>query len=395
MSGIISIVRDWGTSPAIVRITADDTLATVAGANYIADQASNIASKNSGGFEWVVGDMVLVSATDGDQFFEFDEDDFSTLIQLPGGNGEVTLPVVDGDFTVFDGTLGALKDAGYSASDDTKTKVVMAGSAVQIGYIAKFSDTEGTIDDTSGTAINAGNLQAGLSGTAGTLISYPGTAANGSLIVAGVNAGGAFNTTISNTTMGQSTVFTLPDPGAATARVLSAATATPFVSGNFPAASGTGGLVVDSGFGTNNIVRYASVAITAAEFNGMYAAPKLIVAAPGANTMIIVDRIELILTYGSAPFANGGNVTFQYDSTVHGAGLPATNTQAAGDYGQTASAVFLFNGVQGDTSGTEFAVIPFANGVNKGLYLSNITGAFTTGNSNFVCKVHYHLIATA
>ena len=38
---------------------------------------------------------------------------------------------------------------------------------------------------------------------------------------------------------------------------------------------------------------YAAVPVTAAEFNGMYAAPKLIVAAPGANKLIVVDQVEL------------------------------------------------------------------------------------------------------
>jgi hypothetical protein len=218
---ITSIVRDWGTNPAIVRVTSTDTLATVAGAAYLTAQAANIATVNSGVFEWVVGDMVAMNASDGSEFFRFDGDDFTTFIQLPGGNGEVTLPVTSGDFTVFDGTLGALKDLGYLPSDASKTSVVMAGSAVVANHIAKFVDTAGTIDDTAGTAINSGSVQAGLSGTAGTLVSFPGTAANGSLIVAAANAGANFNTTISNvTSVGQSQVISIPDAGAATAKFL-------------------------------------------------------------------------------------------------------------------------------------------------------------------------------
>lgn len=217
---ITGIKRDEAYEPYIVRITATNTLAQVAAADYITEQTANIEALNKGEWEWLVGDLVAVAASDGSQFFRFDGDDFTTLIQLPGGNGEVTLPVVSGDFVMFDGTLGALKDLGFSASDATKTKVVMAGSAVQVGYAAKFIDTAGTIDDTAGTMLNAGSIQAGLSGTAGTLISFPGTAANGSLILAAVNAGGAFNTTISNGTMGQSTVYTLPDIGAATGGIV-------------------------------------------------------------------------------------------------------------------------------------------------------------------------------
>ncbi len=85
-----------------------------------------------------------------------------------------------------------------------------------LNHIATYTNTTGTLSEDAATAINAGNIQAGLSGTAGTLISFPTTAANGSLIISALNAGGAFNTTIRNSTMGQSTVYSIPDIGAAT-----------------------------------------------------------------------------------------------------------------------------------------------------------------------------------
>ena len=217
---ITSIARDYGIGANIVRIVAANTLAQVATAGYVTAQIPTTTALNNGVWEWVVGDMVLVAASDGSDFFQFAGDDFASLIQLPGGNGAVTLPVVSGDFTVFDGTLGALKDAGYSASDAAKTKVVMAGSAVQVGYLAHFIDTAGTVDDTAGAVINAGTVQSGLSGTVGGFIAYPATAANGHLSLVAVNAGGAFNTTVSNSVMGQSSVISIPDPGAATAKFL-------------------------------------------------------------------------------------------------------------------------------------------------------------------------------
>jgi hypothetical protein len=237
---IIAITRDFNESPNIVRIVSTDTLATVAGAGYVTAQTDNITALNSGTWTWLTSDLILVSASDGQQFFEFDDGDFTTFEQLPGGSGSVTLPVVSNDFTVFDGTLGALKDAGYSPSDPTKTKVVMAGSAVQVGYLAHFVDTAGTIDDTAGAVINAGTIQSGLSGTVGGLITYPATAANGFLELLAVNAGGAFNTTISNSTMGQSSTISIPDPGSATANfILSASAGTQHIT--------TGSLQVDAG----------------------------------------------------------------------------------------------------------------------------------------------------
>ena len=131
----------------------------------------------------------------------------------------------------------------------------------------------------------------------------------------------------------------------------------------------------------------ASVAITAAQFNGMYAAPKLLIAAPGANKTLIVNRMQLIMTYGSANYAAGGVVAAQYDSTVHGAGVLATNSEAAADFFAAASTVFNFNGA--------VVLAPFSTSVNKGLYLSNATQAFTTGDSTFVANIQYNILATA
>ena len=158
--------------------------------------------------------------------------------------------------------------------------------------------------------------------------------------------------------------------------------------GDFLVAGDTNGSVgADSGLSVANVLQVASVAVSAAQFNGMYATPVLLVAAPGANKLIVVDRMELLMTFGSTNFAAGGVVAAQYDSTVHGAGVPATNTEAAADFFAAASTAFVFNG--------STTLAPFSTTVNKGLYLSNATGAFTTGNSTFVVKVHYRVVATA
>jgi hypothetical protein len=123
----------------------------------------------------------------------------------------------------------------------------------------------------------------------------------------------------------------------------------------------------------------------------MYAAPKLLIAAPGANKLIVVKQMALVMTFGSADFASGGVVAAQYDSTVHGGGVLATNSEAAADFFAGASTTFLFEGTNGNTVGA----LPFSTTVNKGLYLSNATGAFTTGDSTFVAQIWYSIIPTA
>lgn len=89
-----------------------------------------------------------------------------------------------------------------------------------VNHIATFTDTLGTISEDPATAINGGNIQAGLSGTAGFLSSFPATPAKGSLRLTAVANTGDTLVTISNALHGQASVYSIPDSGAATANLL-------------------------------------------------------------------------------------------------------------------------------------------------------------------------------
>lgn len=279
--------------------------------------------------------------------------------------------------------------AEKAASDPAMDNVASVDGAVAVNRIAVFTDTDGTIGDPSTPAIHDGNIQAGLSGTAGTLSSFPASATTGKFTIAGVANSGDFTVTLSNASHGQNTNYSISDVGAATGQLLNKTAA--LVDGNLISASGTAGKVVDAGAPATGLLQVASVAVSAAEFNGMYAAPKLLIAAPGANNLIEIDRMLLIMTYGTANFASGGVVAAQYDSTANGAGVKATNTEAAADFFAAASTTFSFVGTSGNTAG----ILPFSTTVNKGIYLSNQTGAFTTGDSTFVVKIYYRIVAVA
>lgn len=134
------------------------------------------------------------------------------------------------------------------------------------------------------------------------------------------------------------------------------------------------------------VQKYTSVTMSAAEFNGAYAAPHLLLAAGGANTLHVLDKVRLVMTYNSAAFAAGGVAHVQYDSTANGAGVIASTTLAAAAFQDTASTVWSMNAGVVDA--------PFATTVNKGLYFSNITGAFTTGDSPIVAHLWYKTIPT-
>lgn len=129
------------------------------------------------------------------------------------------LTITTGNLAVSAGTITSSGDITSSAGN----LVISAGTITSSGTITTSAGnivvTAGSITASGAITSTAGNITSGSSGDAGTYISFPATAANGTLIVAAANAGGAFNTTISNGTMGQSTVYTIGDIGASTGAI--------------------------------------------------------------------------------------------------------------------------------------------------------------------------------
>jgi len=136
----------------------------------------------------------------------------------------------------------------------------------------------------------------------------------------------------------------------------------------------------------DNLLHYASVAITASAFNGAYTTPVQLVAAPGANKLIVLDKVNLLMTYVGANYADGGVAAIQYKNTANGAGVIASTTLSAATFQAAASTGFMFN----------TGVVPqtFSTCVNEGLFLSNVTGVFTTGDSTFIAKIWYKIVSS-
>lgn len=107
------------------------------------------------------------------------------------------------------------------AGDGVMYYCLVPGNWLRIGGVSA-TEVFTTITATTGniTTVNATNIDAGASGTAGTVDVFPATAAKGKLILAAVNNDGDTNVTISNAAMGQASVVSIPDPGAATANFL-------------------------------------------------------------------------------------------------------------------------------------------------------------------------------
>lgn len=148
---IISIKRDFVGDPNIVRIEDTATLATISATGYYETQKAAVELINHGAFAFVEGDMILINYSNGEGFFTYDSATFTFIPEA--GNSGITLPTVANDFAIFTNTTGQLADSAKSATDNSKTKVVMLDNpTVTSGNFASFSATNGTLADSGESA---------------------------------------------------------------------------------------------------------------------------------------------------------------------------------------------------------------------------------------------------
>jgi hypothetical protein len=172
-----------GVLPKVVYIETNNTLAEVIATGFL-----NAAVKQ--GYSFSEYDMALVStkatpsATDVSlAWLQVSISGSNVSLVSPSGPGSVALPTI-------------------------------------ANHLAIYTNAAGALGEDVATAINGGNIQAGLSGTAGYLASFPGTAARGSLRLTAVANTGDTLVTISNAAHGQASVYSIPDSGAATANII-------------------------------------------------------------------------------------------------------------------------------------------------------------------------------
>lgn len=251
----------------------------------------------------------------------------------PLSNGDVVMALYSFNTTTLSGSFAILTVSIVSTNGQiTLTAWGNPGDVVlptTANYIAHFTNTTGTLSSAAGNVTQPGNIAAGLSGTAGTVASFPGTASKGSLILAGVANTGNTNTTISNVAMGQASVVSIPDPANAVGRFMVGATATPFVSGNFPAASGTGGLFVDSGAAPGSFANLTAAntfsgsgQIILAKANGTEAAN----AVTASGNAGVITTSSLTAAGGATYVITWTNTKITTSSVIHLSVMGGTNT---------------------------------------------------------------------
>jgi hypothetical protein len=250
--------------------------------------------------------------------------------------------------------------------------------------------------------VNDDDIQAGYNNVsasqnaAGGFLSYPAGASLGSLKWYASNNAGNYALGFTNASFGQATNFVIHDPANANAVIVIGAGTAPFVSGNIPKASGTGGLMVDSGISAASIVGQigqlyqASVTFNTAQMVTAYDTPLQIVANPLSSQVILLHFASVYTaSTGNTPYATGTAPIIQYSTGgtngAHGAGTLATASGlVAGDITASTSQVRNLYGL---------ATAALTGLSGKGIYFSNATGDYTGGTgTNITFTVVYELL---
>jgi hypothetical protein len=387
---ITAIGRYFVGDPNIVAIVTTDDLATITTTDYLTTQEDEIQAIQNGEFQWTDTDLVLIYYSPAQIGF-FTRDATNNTFDALNPSGGLTDTLQNGN--IFVGNASNVATGVTPSGDITLTNAGVFGIAPGVIVNADIN-ASAAIAFSKLAALPSAQILVGSAGNVPTAVALTGDIAisntgvssiqAGAIVNADINAAAAIDfSKLASLTSGN---ILVGSAGNVPTSVTMSGDATIIASGALTIANNA----VTSAKTSPLLLKYATVTISAAEWNGMYAAPKLILAAGGANTFISVERAVLAMTFVSAAYAAGGVVKFQYDSTVNGAGVAASNSEAAADFFAAASTAFSFDGVSGNT----VAIAPFTTTVNKGIYLSNLTGAFTTGDGTWVCHIWYRTIPT-
>ncbi len=223
--------------------------------------------------------------------------------------GNVLLPVVSGDFAVFNGTSGQIKDAGYSATNAAKTKVVMLNAAPTINHVAIFTAADGTIGD--GGVLGTAAAKAASDNTKATLASINAAPTSGHLAIFTDNVG----------TIGDGGVVGTAAAKAASNNALSTLASTAgsgFTAGHIVSASDAAGSLQDTGIASSAVQLSANIkAASTADIGGGGAGPISVVVAGLTAASKIVATIasssNVVSVAKCIATATGFDITFSGD----------------------------------------------------------------------------------
>lgn len=185
--------------------------------------ATNVGGTASGAVSIKSNGAIVVGNAEADSLTLSGGAGLASLDGTTVAVGPATTSTIDIGSTLA-GALSIKSGGAIVIGDSTTTDTVTVASAgtVTVGQAGQITQVLGTLDVDQAATLDTtllvkGIITGGVAGTAAGQVSLLApTAANGSLILKAVDAGGAFNVTLSNAAHGQSTVYSLRDCGAAT-----------------------------------------------------------------------------------------------------------------------------------------------------------------------------------
>lgn len=289
-----AVVGTTGFFPGIIYIDTDDTLATVTTANYL-DKAAQLYGRIFSDSQ-----MALVTTKTSPSATVTSVSWFEVSVTTSGSIQHVSLVPTAGPGSV---TLPTIAN-----------------------HIATYTNTTGGLSEDSATAINGGNIQAGLSGTAGYLTSFPSTALKGSLRLVGAASAGDTVTTITNASMAAARTFTVPDGGQSASSFLitdSAGTQTiatgslALTLGNLTVAAGA--ISATLGAVSAGTTVTAGTGVTATTGNIVATAGNLVAGSSGnQGTVSAFPAGALAGSLVLSAVGNTGNTTVTISNAIHG-----------------------------------------------------------------------------
>lgn len=131
------------------------------------------------------------------------------------------------------------------------------------------------------------------------------------------------------------------------------------------------------------VMAETTVTLSAANIAAMNATPVTLIAAQGAGTVIIVDTIEFFHDYATAAYADGGDVTIEYETSgVDINVFDVALVTAGADDNWFVRVTIPYVSAAGTASN-----FSLTSSANKAVQITNATGAFTGGNASNIIKM--------
>jgi hypothetical protein len=328
--GIISLITDLpgqiGDNPRRPKLITTDNLATITTAGYL--NPANLEGQSI--FTTDVLDVYygyVNGHTPGiyDSFTATISNSGVITLVLTVPSGSVLLPVVSGDFAIFNGTTGQIKDSSQAASNAANPFVVTSPGTLTTNHIAQIADANGSIKD--GGVLGTAAAKAASDNTKATLASINAAPTSGHIAAFTDNVG----TIGDGGALGTAAAKAASDNTKTTVASVSGST----VLNNLIKAADTAGTIADSGIPVANVAQTQSsvannnIAFTIVKtltFTQLATAGKVnIVTHPTGTSQFAVLDIKVLKSTGLSG-GGGDRLLAVSDSTIvfNNAGITAS-----------------------------------------------------------------------